>query len=38
MGIAADFRKNAPFLVVLLAIALTALALVLAVISLLSRM
>jgi len=38
MGIAADVRRNAPFIGIMLAIAITALALVLAVIALLMRM
>jgi hypothetical protein len=37
MGLVSDVRKNAPFLVVLLTITLTGLALVVAVLSLLSR-
>jgi len=38
MGITASARRNAPFLVVLLAITLTGLALIVAVIALLARM
>lgn len=38
MGIVADVRKNVPFIVVMLAIAVTGLALVLAVVALLTRM
>jgi hypothetical protein len=38
MGFATDVRRNAPFLVVLLAIVLTGLALIIALVSLLVRM
>lgn len=38
MGLVADARRNAPFIGVLLAMAVTALALAIAVIALLSRM
>lgn len=38
MGLVADARRNAPFIVVLMAIAITALALVVAVAALLARM